>query len=84
LSAGLSVRDVERAAKPADRKPAKSRKSKKQSSINSEWMQLEEGMSTYFSSPVKLQKGEVGGKITIDFYSDDDLMRILDILGIQL
>jgi len=44
---------------------------------------LEQGLQDYFGSPVKLQGSDQGGKITIDFYGDDDLQRILDLLGIQ-
>lgn len=88
VSAGMTVRDVERAAKAAEEAgQAKKKSSKKnagQMSFDPEWRRLEDGMSVYFGSPVKLAKAEVGGKITIDFYSDDDLTRILDILGIHL
>jgi hypothetical protein len=45
---------------------------------------LEEGLAVYFGSPVRLEQGQVGGKLVVDFYSDDDLQRILDVLGIHL
>lgn len=87
VQAGLTVRDVERAAQAASKATKGAKKAKPmphQPMLDPEWAQLQEGMSVYFGSPVKLQRGDVGGKITIDFYSDDDLTRILDILGIRL
>jgi hypothetical protein len=35
-------------------------------------------------SPVNVRRDSRGGKISIDFYSEEDLMRIIDILKIQL
>jgi hypothetical protein len=34
--------------------------------------------------PTKLSRDGDKGKLTIEFFSDDDLQRILDLLGIQL
>jgi ParB family chromosome partitioning protein len=85
LKGGLTVRDVERAAQATEKARSKKAKAaKSQPTLDPEWAELESGMSVYFGSPVKLQRGEVGGKIVIDFYSDDDLGRILDVLGIHL
>lgn len=88
LHEGLSVREAERLARSGgDPRPAgssKPSKPKAQANIEPEWRHLAQGMSEYFGSPTKLEKAEIGGKITIDFYSDDDLQRILDILGIHL
>jgi ParB family chromosome partitioning protein len=82
LERGLTVREVEKASKPkvapAPRQPA----AEKPKDPN--WVALEEALSIYLGSPVKLTKGEVGGKMVVDFYSDDDLERILGILGISL
>lgn len=82
---GLSVRDVERAAKPAP-EPATpvAPKGKKPAQSDPNWLALEEGLAVYFGSPVRLEQGQVGGKLVVDFYSDDDLQRILDVLGIHL
>jgi ParB family transcriptional regulator, chromosome partitioning protein len=81
---GLTVRDVERLvqARQAEQKPATSKPATPP--LDPEWAALQDGLSTYFSTPVRLQRGEAGGKIILDFYSDDDLQRILDILGMQL
>ncbi len=83
---GLSVRDVEKVAQVASTikksKPEKS-KSKASGAVPNEWRYLQDGMSTFFSTPVKFESAQVGGRIVIEFYSDDDLSRILDILGIH-
>ncbi len=84
---GLTVRDAERLSRPKDNLPKPSREHKKASSSAASdpaWQQLEEGLSMYFGSPVKLERAEIGGKMVLSFYSDDDLTRILDILGVHL
>ncbi|MBA4293375.1 chromosome partitioning protein ParB [bacterium] len=84
---GLSVREVERLARASDNpRPAgpKSEKSKSTPHSDPNWNSLEQGLSEYFGTPVQLQSDKLGGKLSIAFYSDDDLQRILDILGISL
>lgn len=80
LKQGLNVRDIERAAKPPtptrDAKPPKPAPAEDPNN-----RALEEALSTFLGSPVRLQKGEVGGKMTVEFYSDEDLERILETLG---
>jgi hypothetical protein len=46
--------------------------------------QLEDGLSMYLGAPVRIERAEVGGRIVVSFYSDDDLERILEILGMRL
>lgn len=84
LERGLTVRDVEKAGQAMPSRIQKSKKKGKAASADANWIPLAEGMSTYFGAPVELQKTDKGGRITIDFYSDDDLERILEILGIHL
>ncbi|MFQ3678727.1 MAG: ParB/RepB/Spo0J family partition protein, partial [Fimbriimonadaceae bacterium] len=86
LRTGMTVRDVEKAAQAEEvRQPSRRRKpSRADSAADPQWQPLEEAVSTYFGAPTRLIKSEVGGKIEIEFYSDDDLMRILDVLGIHL
>ena len=83
LKQGLNVRDIERAAKPAsvDRE-SKPPKSNGREDPNAR--ALEEALATFLGSPVRLQKGEVGGKLVVEFYSDDDLDRILETLALLL
>ena len=81
LIKGLSVRDVERLCKqPEDgTKPPKKVEQK-----DSYTKQLESALSERTALPTKLSRDGDKGKLTIEFFSDDDLQRILDLLGIQL
>lgn len=83
LEKGLNVREVERAAQESPRSAKSSSKHSEAKSFPA-WKPLEDGMAAFFSSPVKLQKNGTGGRIVIDFYSEDDLERILEVLGIRL
>lgn len=86
----LSVREAERRAKQVKSSPDKaaSAASKVHSrGVSSEKAQdqaLSEALSVYFGSICRVERKEVGGSLRIDFYSEDDLTRILDILGVTL
>lgn len=69
---GLSVREVERAAQPADpkRRPRKN-------STDPNLIALERSLSEKLGAPVKI----ASGRIEIAFFGDDDLQRILESLG---
>lgn len=86
LRDGLSVRETERLAR-ADDSPRAAPAAKKANPARPKdpnWEALEQGLSEYFGSPVQLAPDPVGGRLSIAFYSDDDLQRILDILGVSL
>ena len=82
LERGLTVREVENASKPPRPKTVRSTPPRAAADPNDG--ALEEGLSTHFATPVKLQRAETGGKLTIEFYSDDDLDRILETIGFRL
>ena len=87
VAKGLSVREAERLSRPKETTPKTARtQSPKQPhrAEDPEWKELEDGLSMYFGTPVRLERAEVGGKMVVSFYSDDDLMRILDVLGIHV
>jgi len=89
LRDGLSVREAEKLARGEEPKHQGKKADKKQKPLPSthadpNWNALEQGLSEYFGTVVKLESGEVGGKMVLNFYSDDDLQRILDILGVHL
>jgi ParB family chromosome partitioning protein len=69
---GLSVREVERAAQPAEpkRRPRKN-------STDPNLVALERSLSEKLGAPVKI----VSGRIEIAFFGDDDLQRVLEALG---
>jgi ParB family chromosome partitioning protein len=73
---GLSVRDAERLAKKGLR-PAKPEGSRKDAQIAS----LEEKLIRQLGTKVRIvHKGKKGGKIEIEYYSLDELDRLLEIL----
>jgi ParB family chromosome partitioning protein len=81
LERGWTVREVEKAARPKKAPPAPA-KPEPQGNVNDD--ALAEALSTYLGAPVKLDRAEVGGKLTVEFYSDEDLDRVLEILGFRL
>jgi len=82
LDRGLTVREVERAAKPKVAPAPKPKVDEPKGDPNDR--ALEEALGTFLGAPTKLNRAEVGGKLVIDFYSDDDLDRILESLGFRM
>lgn len=81
LERGLTSKDVERLAQEAKgRAPS----AKAAESTDPHSRALQDALARYFAAPVKLQPSARGGKLVIDYYSDDDLQRILEVLGIEL
>lgn len=90
MDEGLTVREVERLSRGtggeetptangeahAERAPRKER--------DPNMAALEEQLSHLFGTPVAINEGDEGGKIVVPYYSDEDLQRILDLLGIEL
>lgn len=75
----LSVRETEQLVKNAGKlamKPKKKKKFKKPA----EYAAIEKQLRYKFGSKVSLQKAEKGGQIVIDYYSEEDLTRLIDIL----
>jgi len=77
----LSVRQLEEMVKQLN----VSRETKKKKSVKKEpiFVQFEERLRTRFGTSVQINKGTKKGKIEIEFYSNDDLERILELLDIQ-
>lgn len=82
MKRGLSVRQTEEASRPATAPKAK-RKGAELTDIDPGWRAVREGLSEHFASPVKLTGNERGGTIQIPFYSEEDLSRICELLGIE-
>lgn len=80
VARGMTVREVE-AKGQQKRSPSKSSKAPAQ--IDANRLALRDALATYFATPVEIEPKKMGGRIVIDFYSDDDLERILDVLGLQ-
>jgi ParB family chromosome partitioning protein len=80
LAEGMNVREIEKATKPGgEARPAVVAKAVVEMDPN--MCALEDGLSTYLGNPVKIQRSGAGGKIVVDFYSEDDLNRIVETLG---
>ena len=77
----LSVRQTEDLVKKYSDSSPKSMKTIKVPSSSSEIVQIENNLITYLGTKVLIQKNKVGkGKIEIEFYSENDLQRILKII----
>jgi ParB family chromosome partitioning protein len=74
---GLSVRDAEAMAAP--RRPGRPRVRKAKSA---DVRDLETKLRRHFGTKVEVAAGRKRGKIVIEYYSSDDLERILDQIGI--
>ncbi len=73
----ISVREAERIA----RRIATDKARKKELLPTPELMEIEKHLQEKLGTRVHIQQGEVGGKITIDYFSNDDLDVIVDVLG---
>lgn len=78
----LSVRDIEKLVKSIG-KPAKEKKEKeKNESLEAVYQDIQEKLKQRLGTKVAVSgKGDGAGKIEIEFYSHDDLERILDALN---
>ncbi len=84
---GLSVRETERLARGEAKLPAPAPAPKAGSpprKVEPELVALEDGLRELFGAPTTIERREVGGRLTIEFYSDDDLERILEVVGFSL
>ncbi len=72
----LTVREAEAIA----RRIAYERARKKDALLDPETQELEEALTESLGTRVMIEKRENGGKITIDFFSDEDLKNILGLI----
>lgn len=81
VNKGLSVRQLEELVKQLN--VSRETKKKKPPKKEPQLMELEERLRSRLGTSVKIKKGTKRGKIEIDFYSQEDLQRILDILYVE-
>ena len=81
IRSGLNVRQTEELVKNIAESSKELQKIQKSAPRNSEIVQIENNLISKFGTKVVIQKKIGGkGKIQIEFYSENDLQRILDIL----
>lgn len=79
----LSVREIEKLVKNLH-KPTKLKKKLDDKALQAIYLDIEEKLKQKLSTKVAVtSKGEGTGKIEIEFYSHEDLERILDMIGRQ-
>lgn len=81
---GLSSKDVERVVKPTRPKVGRARKPGVVDATDPNWKALQTAASEKLGAPVKLEGSERGGTISICFFSEEDLVRIMETLGVEL
>jgi ParB family chromosome partitioning protein len=82
IEQGLSVRDVERMA--SNDKEPKEKVSATRVDKDVHTRQLETALSERLGLPSKINRKGDQGTIEVSIFSDDDLQRVLDILGVEL
>jgi ParB family transcriptional regulator, chromosome partitioning protein len=77
---GLSVRQVEQMVKKIGvEKPASQPKTAASVKLPPAYKRIEDNMASHFSTRVKLDRKKTGkGNVVIEFYSDEDLERIME------
>ena len=81
LEKSLSVRQVEQLVKNMLEEKGNSSNKSNTSKIQlpPSYKRIEDNMASHFSTKVKLERKKNGkGAVTIEFYSDEDLERIMD------
>lgn len=80
IDESLNVRDIEKLIKNSEKINEKPSKVKKE---NIYYLDIKDKLQGYFGTRVSLSSKKNKGKIEIEYYSEDDLQRILDILKIE-
>lgn len=79
---GLSVRDVERLASNDKEPKTKTPATRIEKDVHTR--QLESALSEKLGLPSKITRKGDQGTVEVSIYSDDDLQRLLDLLGVEL
>ena len=80
IEKGLSVRDIERKVRSLKEIKQTKKASKKDIQNNAIIKDIEDKFQGYFGAKVSLQAGKKSGKIIIQYNSNDELERILDLI----
>ena len=82
LDGNLSVRDLENLIKNLQSKNDENKKEKEQKKINPYYKDIKNRLQDYFGTKVSINSNKNKGKIEIEYYSEEDLQRILDIINL--
>ena len=80
IKKGLSARDIERKIKEMRTAKEKGTSKKKEAQHNAIIKDIEDTFQGYFGAKVQLQAGRRSGKIIIQYSSNDDLERIIELV----
>ena len=75
----LSVRDVEKYIQMLSKKADESKEKGEKQAYNPFYREIQENLQKLFGTKVSISKGSKKGKIEIEYYSDDELERIIQI-----
>lgn len=75
----ISVREAERIA----RKIALDRVRHHNADVEPDILAMEDALKESLGTRVRIERKDIGGKITIDFFSDDDLQAFINIVNVQ-
>ena len=81
IDEGLSVRELEKLIKKVY-STDKKKKDNKEVNDENNYKDIEEKLQSHFGTKIKLSYKKDKGKIEIEYYSEEDLQRILDIINI--
>ena len=77
------VRELERLVKKMENEKNNKDEEKVEKELNPYYKDIKNRLQNYFGTKVNLSNKKNKGKIEIEYYSDEDLQRILDIINLQ-
>lgn len=79
----LSVRDVEKYIQMLSKKADESKEKSEKQGYNPFYREIQENLQKLFGTKVSISRGSKKGKIEIEYYSDDELERIIQIINMN-
>ncbi|EKQ57774.1 MULTISPECIES: ParB/RepB/Spo0J family partition protein [unclassified Clostridium] len=77
----LSVRELERLVKKINDEAGKNKNDESANELNPYYKEIRNQLQSYFGTKVNILSKKNKGKIEIEYYSEEDLQRILDIIN---
>jgi ParB family chromosome partitioning protein len=85
VSGGLSVRDTERMVREVLERPARPKKRARAAAgpaLSPDELEIQNKAQRHLGTRVRLRRSGRGGEIIVEFYSDDDLNRVIKRMGV--